>query len=114
MDNMGLNLFIAIVGIAAGPTFISGLQEAGIGLFFAGIVCTSLPIILAILIGAKLFKFPAAVTLGCVAGGRNAVAALGAIQDNLDSTLPAMGYTVTYAVGNFVLIFAGIVIALLV
>lgn len=114
MDNMGLNLFIAIVGIAAGPTFISGLQEAGIGLFFAGIVCTSLPIILAILIGAKIFKFPAAVTLGCVAGGRNAVAALGAIQDNLDSTLPAMGYTVTYAVGNFVLIFAGIVIAILV
>lgn len=113
LDNMGLNMFIAIVGISAGPTFISGLQEAGIGLFFAGIVSTSLPLILAMLIGNKIFKFPIAVTLGCVAGGRNAVAALGAIQDNLDSTIPAMGYTVTYAVSNFTLLFAGIALALI-
>ncbi|MDE6654964.1 MAG: aspartate-alanine antiporter, partial [Muribaculaceae bacterium] len=113
LDNMGLNMFIAIVGISAGPTFISGLQEAGISLFFAGIVCTSLPLILAMLIGNKLFRFPIAVTLGCVAGSRNAVAALGAIQDNLDSTIPAMGYTVTYAVSNFTLLFAGIALALI-
>lgn len=113
LDNMGLNMFIAIVGISAGPTFISGLQEAGIGLFFAGIVSTSLPLILAMFIGNKIFKFPIAVTLGCVAGGRNAVAALGAIQDNLDSTIPAMGYTVTYAVSNFTLLFSGIVLALI-
>lgn len=114
MDNMGLNLFIAIVGITAGPSFITGLHEAGFGLFFIGIVCTTIPLILSIFIGNKIFKFPAAVTLGCVAGSRNAVAALGAIQDNLDSTLPAMGYTVTYAVGNFALIFAGIIVALIV
>ena len=113
MDNMGLNMFIAIVGISAGPTFIAGLRETGISLFFVGIACTTLPLILTMLIGNKLFRFPVAVTLGCVAGGRNAVAALGAIQDNLDTTIPAMGYTVTYAVGNFALIFAGIAVALL-
>lgn len=113
LDNMGLNLFIAIVGISAGPSFITGLQEAGIGLFFIGLVTTSLPLVISIFIGRYLFKFPAAVTLGCVAGGRNAVAALGAIQDNLDSTIPAMGYTVTYAASNFLLIFGGIVVALL-
>lgn len=113
LDNVGLNMFIAIVGLAAGPTFISGLKEAGIGLFFVGIACTALPLIISILIGHFIFKFPIAVTLGCVAGGRNAVAALGGIQDNLDSTLPAMGYTVTYAVSNFLLIFGGIVVALL-
>lgn len=113
LDNVGLNMFIAIVGLAAGPTFISGLQEAGIGLFFVGIVCTALPLIISIFIGNYIFKFPIAVTLGCVAGGRNAVAALGGIQDNLESTLPAMGYTVTYAVSNFLLIFGGIVVALL-
>lgn len=112
MDNMGLNVFIAVVGLSAGPSFVSGLQEVGVGLFFIGVACTTLPLILSIFIGKWIFRFPAAVTLGCVAGSRNAVAALGAIQDNLDSTLPAMGYTVTYAVGNFVLIFAGILIAL--
>ncbi|MDE6578101.1 MAG: aspartate-alanine antiporter [Muribaculaceae bacterium] len=114
MDNMGLNVFIAVVGLSAGPSFISGLKEVGVGLFFIGAICTSLPLIISIFIGKKIFRFSAAETLGCVAGSRNAVAALGAIQDNLESTLPAMGYTVTYAVGNFVLIFSGIVVALLV
>lgn len=113
MDNLGLNLFIAVVGIMAGPTFIEGIKEAGIPLFFVGIACTSIPIILCIFIGNKIFRFPAAVTLGCVAGGRNAVAALGAIQDSLDSDLPVMGYTVTYAVSSLLLIMAGIAVALL-
>lgn len=114
LDNVGLCLFIAIVGLAAGPTFISGLKEAGIGLFFIGIACTAIPLVISIFIGHYIFRFPIAVTLGCVAGGRNAVAALGAIQDNLDSTIPAMGYTVTYAVSNFLLIFGGIAVALMV
>lgn len=113
MDNAGLNLFIAVVGITAGPSFISGLHEVGIQLFFIGIACTTIPLILSIYIANKIFKFPAAVTLGCVAGSRNAVAALGAIQDSLDSTLPVMGYTVTYAVGSVMLILSGMVVALL-
>ncbi|MBD5356756.1 MAG: aspartate-alanine antiporter [Bacteroides sp.] len=113
MDNAGLNLFIAVVGLSAGPSFISGLQQVGFGLFFAGIACTTIPLILSIFIANKVFKFPAAVSLGCVAGSRNAVAALGAIQDSLESTLPVMGYTVTYAVGSVSLILAGMVVALL-
>lgn len=113
MDNAGLNLFIAVVGLSAGPSFVSGLKEVGVELFFIGIVCTTLPLILSIYIGNKIFKFPAAVTLGCVAGSRNAVAALGAIQDSLESTLPVMGYTVTYAVGSLTLILSGMVVAIL-
>lgn len=114
MDNAGLNLFIAIVGLSAGPSFISGLKEVGPQLFLVGMACTALPLIICIFIANKLFKFPAAVALGCVAGSRNAVAALGAIQDSLDSTLPVMGYTVTYAVGSVTLILAGMVVALLI
>lgn len=114
MNNMGLNMFIAVVGLGAGPTFISGLQTVGLEMFLVGVVCTSVPLILAILIGHRLFRFPPAITLGCVAGSRNAVAALGAIQDNLDSTLPAMSYTVTYAVGSVTLILAGMIVPLLV
>ncbi|MDE5875683.1 MAG: aspartate-alanine antiporter, partial [Muribaculaceae bacterium] len=114
MDNAGLNLFIAVVGLGAGPTFIAGLHQIGIEIFFIGILVTTLPLIISIYIGNKLFKFPVAVTLGCVAGSRNAVAALGAIQDSLDSTLPVMGYTVTYAVGSTLLIFAGIIVPLLI
>lgn len=107
-------MFIAVVGLGAGPTFISGLRTVGLEMFVVGMVCTSVPLILAILIGHKLFHFPPAVTLGCAAGSRNAVAALGAIQDNLDSTLPAMSYTVTYAVGSVALILAGMIVPLIV
>ena len=114
MNNIGLNLFIAVVGLGAGPTFISGLKEVGVEMFLVGIACTTIPLILSIYVGSKLFHFPPAVTLGCVAGSRNAVAALGAIQDNLDSTLPAMSYTVTYAVGSVTLILAGMIIPLVV
>ena len=114
MNNAGLNIFIAVVGLAAGPTFVTGLKEVGVEMFFIGILATTIPLIICIYIGNKVFKFPVAVTLGCVAGSRNAVAALGAIQDSLDSTIPVMGYTVTYAVSSVLLIFAGIVIPLLV
>lgn len=113
MDNAGLNLFIAVVGLGAGPSFISGLKEVGFELFLIGILCTTIPLIISIYLGYKVFKFPAAVTLGCVAGSRNAVAALGAIQDNLESTLPVMGYTVTYAVGSISLILSGMIVAIL-
>lgn len=114
MDNAGLNLFIAVVGLSAGPSFISGLREVGFQLFFVGMACTAIPLIICIFIANKLFRFPAAVALGCVAGSRNAVAAIGAIQDNLESTMPMMGYTVCYAVGSVSLILAGMVTALLV
>ncbi len=114
MNNVGLNLFIAVVGLGAGPTFLSGLKAVGLEFFIAGIVCTSIPLILGTLIAVKVFKFHPAIALGCVAGSRNAVAALGAIQDNIDSTLPAMSYTVTYAVGSILLIFAGMIIPLIV
>lgn len=112
MDNAGLNLFIAAVGLAAGPSFLSGLKEVGFTLFFVGIVCTTIPLIISIFIANKVFRFPAAVALGCVAGSRNAVAALGAIQDSLDSTVPMMGYTVTYAISSVVMILAGLVISI--
>ncbi|MGL5920756.1 MAG: aspartate-alanine antiporter, partial [Bacteroidales bacterium] len=74
---------------------------------------TSLPLICGVIIGNKLFKFHPAITLGCCAGGRTTTAALGAVQDTLGSTIPALGYTVTYAVGNTLLILWGVVLVLM-
>lgn len=113
MDNLGLNMFIAVIGITAGPSFVSGLKEMGIGLFLIGIIATTLPLIFGVIIGSKLFKFRPAITLGCCAGGRTTTAALGAVQDALGSSIPAMGYTVTYAIGNTLLILMGVAIVLM-
>lgn len=109
LNNLGLNMFIAVIGITSGPTFISGIEQVGWMLFVAGIIATSIPLFLGIVIGSKIFKFPAAITLGCCAGSRTTTAALGAIQDSLGSTLPAMGYTITYAIGNTLLILMAVI-----
>ncbi len=113
MNNAGLNVFIAIVGISTGPSFVKGFQEVGWSLFIVGAVATSLPLILGLFIGKYIFRFNDALTLGCVAGARTTTAALGAVEETLESTVPAMGYTVTYAVGNTLLIIWGVVIVLL-
>ena len=112
-NNLGLNMYIAVVGIASGPSFISAFSEVGPKIFVAGLIVTLLPLFLAILIGHKLFKFHPAVTLGCCAGARKTTAGLGAVQERLGSTVPALGYTITYAVSNTVLIIFGIVLVLL-
>ena len=113
LNNLGLNMFIAVIGISSGPTFIAGIKEAGVTLFLAGIVATTLPLLIAIWLGDKVFKFHPAVNLGCCAGARTTTAALGAVQESLGSNIPAMGYTVTYAVGNTLLILMGVAMVLL-
>ncbi len=108
-----LNMFIAVIGINSGPSFVSGLQQVGWMLFVMGAICTTIPLVLGVIIGKKIFKFPAAINLGCCAGSRTTTASLGAIQDAIGSSIPAMGYTVTYAIGNTLLILWGVVIVLL-
>lgn len=114
MNNVGLNMFIAVVGIAAGPSFVQGFRDVGLSLFVVGAVATTLPLIIGLLLAKYVFKFHPAIALGCCAGARTTTAALGAIQDAVESETPALGYTVTYAVGNTLLIIWGVVIVLIV
>lgn len=109
MNNLGLNVFVSVVGIEAAPSFISGLQSIGPMLFVVGAIGTSIPVLFGLWLGHKVFKFNPAITLGCTAGTRTCTAALGAVQDSIGSTLPAIGYAVTYAVSNILLIIWGLV-----
>lgn len=111
-NNVGLNTFIAVVGISAGPGFVAGLQENGLGLFVSGIVVTTLPFVVMLYAGKYLFRMHPGVLLGACAGARTTTAALGAIEEAAKSKVPALGYTVTYAVGNTLLIIWGVVIVL--
>jgi len=113
MNSVGLNVFIAVVGISAGPGFVAGLQSQGISLFLWGIVATSVPLILAMYLGKFVFRFDPAILLGCCAGARTTTAALGMICDSAKSQVPALGYTVTYAVGNTLLTIWGMVVVML-
>jgi putative transport protein len=112
-NNMGLTIFIAVVGISTGPGFVRGLQDAGVSLFFWGIFVTLVPFVIGIFAGKYIFKFHPGILLGACAGARTTTAALGAVQDEAKSKIPALGYTVTYAVGNTLLIIWGVVIVVM-
>lgn len=108
LNQIGLNAFIAVVGLNCAPEFVSGIKNVGWLLPVAGAIATTIPLLIGIWLGHKVFKFNPAFTLGCVAGTRTCTAALGAVQDVLGSTMPTIGYTITYAVSNILLIIWGL------
>ena len=113
MNSVGLNVFIAVVGISSGPGFVSGLQQLGFSLFLWGVFATTVPLILAMYVGKYLFRFDDAIVLGCCSGARTTTASLGMINDRAKSQIPGLGYTVTYAVGNVLLTTWGMVLVIL-
>ena len=113
MNSVGLNIFIAIVGISAGPGFVNGLKTQGVGLFLWGAAATTVPLVLGMFVAKYLFRFHDALTLGIVSGSRTTTASLGLVCDLGKSQVPALGYTVTYAVGNTLLTIWGMVIIMM-
>ncbi len=68
MNSVGLNMFIAVIGLTAGPKFVAGLQQLGFGMFLWGIVATTVPLILGMFLAKYVFRFHDAITLGAVSG----------------------------------------------
>jgi len=113
MNSVGLNVFIAIVGISSGPGFVAGLKANGVSLLLWGIFATSVPMLLAPLIGKYIFKFHPAINLGACGGGRTSTASVAMVGDVAKSSVPMLGYTVPYAVSNTLLTLWGLVLVLI-
>jgi putative transport protein len=112
-NNVGLSMFAAVVAIEAGPQFIQGLRNDGITIFGAGVIVAILPMVIALLIGKYLFKMHPGILLGACAGARASSVALSVIEDAANSRVPALGFTVCFAVSNTLLTIGGVVIVLL-
>jgi AspT/YidE/YbjL antiporter-like protein len=110
LDNLGLGLFIAAVGINAGPDFVSGLKQAGPALFFAGVIATTLPLLAGLFIGRYIFKFDPVINIGACAGAQGTPAALRMIEETTGSRAILAGYVVTYPVATILLTISGLVI----
>ncbi|MYV67089.1 aspartate-alanine antiporter [Streptomyces sp. SID2131] len=113
MDTLGLCLFVAVVGINAGPSFTSGLASAGWGLLLWGAVATVIPLLVGFLVGHYVQKIRFPLLMGVLAGGQTTTAAIGAINEQSRSQIPTLGYTIPYAVGNVLLTIWGAVIVIL-
>jgi putative transport protein len=112
-DNVGLSAFIGIIGMSAGPSFITGLSQMGLGLLVAGLIVSVLPHIIGLLVGHYLLKINPVILLGAQSGAGTSTAGLKAIQESANSKLPVLGYTVPYALGNILLTAWGPVIVAL-
>jgi len=102
-DTVGLATFIGVVGLSAGPSFVSGIQKTGPSLLVAALVVALLPHLIGLLLGRYVLKMNPVILLGAEAGAGTTTVALKAIQDAAASKLPVLGYTVPYALGNILL-----------
>jgi putative transport protein len=101
--DLGLNLFIACVGISAGPQAVAALKQAGVSILLAGICLTILPHLLTWVFGRYLLKLNPALLLGAMTGAGTCTAALNTVKEDAKSVVPVIGYTVPYAIGNVLL-----------
>ena len=112
-DSVGLNAFLALVGISAGPDFVRGLQESGLPLVAAGVIVCAVPNVATILLGRYVLKMHPGILLGVCAGAGTSAPGLAAVQDVAKSKIPTLGYGVSYAVGNVLLALWGTIVVLL-
>ncbi len=113
-NNLGVNMFIAVLGLTAGGALASGLHEAGFAIVGVGLLLTFASVVISVFIAHKVFRFASYDVLGCVAGARCSVASIGAICDVLESDVPNLSFTVTYAVANITLVFSSLIVLFMV
>lgn len=102
-DNVGLATFIGLVGLAAGPSFLSGLKAVGWSIIFAGLFVSIMPQLLGLYFGRYVLKMNPIILLGAQTGAGTSTIGLKAIQDASESKYPVLGYTIPYALGNIIL-----------
>jgi putative transport protein len=114
MSALGLAGFVAMIGLGAGPHFVDGIREAGIGLFFGGIAVTLTPLVVGLYFGRYVLRLNPLLLLGGLAGALTMTAGLAAVQERSGSTVAVLGYSGTVAIGHILLTTWGTVIVWLV
>jgi len=114
MKSIGLAAFVAMVGLKAGPIFVSAVKEYGYILFLGGIIVTLLPLIAGLFFGRYLLKLNPILLLGGLAGAQTMIAGVAAVQEKSESPVATLGYSYTVAFGHILLTTWGtIIIALM-
>ena len=105
--SVGLNLFIAIVGLTSGASFLSALQSMGVKVLLIGVLVTILPHIASVYFGRFVLKLDAVDIIGALCGAGTCTAALNGVVEEYDSSIFAVAYTPGYAMGNILLTVLG-------
>lgn len=107
IKDMGLAVFIACTGLVSGPQAWPLLKEYGALLPFAGIAMVLVPATISLIVGRKLLKIEPPLLIGAIAGQQCSTPAITAVTQVAQSSMPMLGYTITYALSNFLLPLTG-------
>jgi putative transport protein len=114
MRSLGLAAFVAMIGLKAGPIFLSAVKQYGFVLFLGGIVVTLVPLIAGLLVGRYVLKLNPALLIGGIAGAQTMIAGVAAAQEKSGSAVATLGYSYTVAFGHILLTTWGTIIVFLV
>jgi putative transport protein len=103
MQNLGLNTFVAIVGLGAALHFVEALKLHGLTLLLAGVAVSMVPHFVTALFGRYVLKLNGGILVGACAGAGTCTPALGALAEESESSVPTLGYTIPYAVSSVLL-----------
>ena len=112
LRDFGLAIFIASVGLAAGPQALTMIQKEGLLLPVLAFVVVLTPLIASTFYARFILKMSPAIICGALAGLLTCTAGLNAVVVEADSETPVLGYTVPYAIANVLLTLLGPVIVL--
>ncbi|GAA1355097.1 aspartate-alanine antiporter [Streptomyces beijiangensis] len=107
IKDMGLAVFIACTGLVSGPQAWPLLKEYGALLPFAGIAMVLVPATLSLIVGRKLLNIEKPLLIGAIAGQQCSTPAITSVTQVAQSSIPMLGYTITYTLSNFLLPLTG-------
>ena len=107
---LGLLIFMTGVGLRAGGDIIETFLSAGPLLIIAGVMVTTIPILVGYLFGRKVLKIHPVFLFGGICGSMTSGASLSVVTKEADSAMPSLGYTGAYAFANVLLTIAGSII----
>ncbi|MER5205893.1 aspartate-alanine antiporter [Streptomyces sp. NPDC002825] len=107
LKDMGLAIFIACTGLVSGPQAWPLLKEYGALLPFAGIAMVLVPATISLIVGRKLLNIEKPLLIGAIAGQQCSTPAITSVTQVAQSSVPMLGYTITYTLSNFLLPLTG-------
>jgi putative transport protein len=114
LEDLGLVVFVAIVGVNAGNSLLAQLTGAlAFKIFLVGFVACSIPPFIVWAIGYHYFKINPAVLMGGVAGARSHSGPCREAAAEIGSSVPWIGFPVAYALSGILLTVFGYVAMIL-
>jgi putative transport protein len=116
--DIGLIVFIAVIGLHAGPHAVEAYRVSGgawfASIFVAGVIVTVVPLAAGLIVARYVLKMSPLMILGGLAGAQTCTPGLSALREASGSNVGSVAYTVPYAIGNILLTVWGPVVVAIV